>query len=87
MSWAELIGPLQPIAASAGLSGWYEDLCASAGRSGTLGLAVHGGRLAATPGLAFLAGYQAALRALWPEAPAGLGRFAPLNDAGCAPPT
>ncbi|MFW9674521.1 hypothetical protein, partial [Vibrio parahaemolyticus] len=73
MSWAELIGPLQPIAASAGLSGWYEHLCAAAGRSGTLGLAVHGGRLAATPGLAFLAGYQAALRALWPEAPAGLG--------------
>ena len=50
MSWAGLIGPLQPIAASAGLSGWYEDLCAAAGRSGTLGLAVHGGRLAATPG-------------------------------------
>ncbi|TDL96187.1 acyl-CoA dehydrogenase [Stutzerimonas stutzeri ATCC 17588 = LMG 11199] len=73
MSWAELIGPLQPIAASAGLSGWYEALCGAAGDADSLGLAVLGGRLAATPGLAFLAGYQAALRALWPDAPAGLG--------------
>ncbi|MBA4726076.1 MAG: acyl-CoA dehydrogenase [Pseudomonas sp.] len=73
MSWAGLIGPLQPVAASAGLRGWYEALCGAAGDADSLGLAVLGGRLAATPGLAFLAGYQAALRALWPEAPAGLG--------------
>lgn len=73
MSWAELIGPLQPIAASAGLRGWYEALCGAAGDADSLGLAVLGGRLAATPGLAFFAGYQAALRALWPDAPAGLG--------------
>jgi len=73
MSWAGLIGPLQPVAASAGLRGWYEALCGSAGDADSLGLAVFGGRLAATPGLAFLAGYQAALRALWPDAPAGLG--------------
>lgn len=73
MSWAGLIGPLQPIAASAGLRGWYEALCGAAGDADSLGLAVLGGRLAATPGLAFFAGYQAALRALWPDAPAGLG--------------
>lgn len=73
MSWAGLIGPLQPIAASAGLRGWYEELCGAAGDADSLGLAVLGGRLAATPGLAFLAGYQAALRALWADAPAGLG--------------
>jgi len=36
-------------------------------------LAVLGGRAMATPGLAFLIGYQAALRALWPSAPASLG--------------
>ncbi len=36
-------------------------------------LAVLGGRSMATPGLAFLVGYQAALRVLWPSAPAGLG--------------
>ncbi|AXM96285.1 acyl-CoA dehydrogenase [Pseudomonas plecoglossicida] len=36
-------------------------------------LAVLGGRAMATPGLAFLMGYQAALRVLWPSAPASLG--------------
>jgi len=36
-------------------------------------LAVLGGRAMATPGLAFLVGYQAALRVLWPSAPASLG--------------
>lgn len=36
-------------------------------------LAVLGGRAVATPGLAFLLGYQAALRVLWPSAPGGLG--------------
>ena len=36
-------------------------------------LAVLGGRAMATPGLAFLIGYQAALRVLWPSAPASLG--------------
>jgi hypothetical protein len=36
-------------------------------------LAVAGGRLMATPGLAFLVGYQAALRMLWPSAPLSLG--------------
>jgi hypothetical protein len=36
-------------------------------------LAVVGGRLMATPGLAFLVGYQAALRMLWPSAPPSLG--------------
>jgi len=34
---------------------------------------VLGGRAMATPGLAFLIGYQAALRVLWPSAPAALG--------------
>ena len=36
-------------------------------------LAVLGGQAMSTPGLAFLAGYQAALRVLWPSAPGGLG--------------
>jgi len=36
-------------------------------------LAVLGGRAMATPGLAFLLGYQAALRVLWPSAPSSLG--------------
>ena len=36
-------------------------------------LAVLGGQAMPTPGLAFLTGYQAALRVLWPSAPASLG--------------
>ena len=36
-------------------------------------LAVLGGQAMPTPGLAFLTGYQAALRVLWPSAPPSLG--------------
>ena len=72
MSWHELLGPLQRLPQSAPLESWFTAL-QSHGASDTFELAVLGGRLAATPGLAFLAGYQAALRRLWPGAPAGLG--------------
>ncbi|MCY1279218.1 hypothetical protein D9M68_251400 [compost metagenome] len=48
-------------------------------------LALLGGRLAATPGLAFLAGYQAALRALWPSAPASLGALCVTENKSVRP--
>lgn len=73
MPWEQLIGPLQPVAATSGLRGWYRSVRDGAGRADSFSQAVYGGRLATTPGLAFLSGYQAALRALWPDAPAGLG--------------
>lgn len=73
MPWKRLVGPLQPVAAGSGLGAWYAGVCEGAGTADPFYLAVYGGRLAATPGLAFLGGYQAALRALWPDAPAGLG--------------
>ncbi|MCQ4300080.1 acyl-CoA dehydrogenase [Pseudomonas songnenensis] len=73
MPWKRLIGPLQPVAANAGLAAWFAGVCEGAGTTAPFSLAVYGGRLAATPGLAFLGGYQAALRALWPDAPPGLG--------------
>ncbi|WP_417791698.1 acyl-CoA dehydrogenase [Stutzerimonas xanthomarina] len=72
MSWHELLGPLQHLPQSMPLEGWFATL-QSQGANDSFELAVLGGRLAATPGLAFLAGYQAALRRLWPEAPTGLG--------------
>ncbi|MEL7558387.1 acyl-CoA dehydrogenase [Stutzerimonas chloritidismutans] len=72
MSWHELLGPLEHLPQSASLEGWFAALQAF-GPSDNFELAVLGGRRAATPGLAFLAGYQAALRQLWPDAPAGLG--------------
>ncbi len=73
MPWKRLIGPLQPVAATSGLRDWYRDVCNGAPSTDAFSQAVYGGRLATTPGLAFLAGYQAALRALWPDAPPGLG--------------
>jgi len=73
MSWRELLGPLQSIQPSAGLGDWYAQVVARTGEQGPFALAVYGGRMAATPGLAFLAGYQAALRALWAAAPEGIG--------------
>jgi len=73
MPWKRLIGPLQPVAATSGLRDWYRSVCDGAPSADSFSQAVYGGRLATTPGLAFLAGYQAALRALWPDAPPGLG--------------
>ena len=74
MPWKRLLGPLQRLPASP-LPAWYAQLQEQAQGLSTAQLAILGGRLSATPGLAFLAGYQAALRALWPEAPASLGAF------------
>ncbi|MCG6540554.1 acyl-CoA dehydrogenase [Pseudomonas sp. KSR10] len=72
MSWHELLVPLQRLPPPAALEDWFADL-RSRSAEDPFALAVLGGRLAATPGLAFLAGYQAALRRLWPAAPEGLG--------------
>src|SRR5690606_19295619 len=74
MPWKRLLGPLQRLPASP-LPAWYAQLQEQALGLSTAQLAILGGRLSATPGLAFLAGYQAALRALWPEAPNSLGAF------------
>lgn len=48
-------------------------------------LAVLGGHLASTPGLAFLFGYQAALRALWPSAPLSLGAICATEQRSLRP--
>lgn len=73
MPWKCLLGPQERLPAGVALDDWYTALLDRAGQVGSFELAVLGGRLAATPGLAFLAGYQAALRALWPAAPLSLG--------------
>lgn len=74
MLWSTLLGPL-PRAKQTQPSNWFDQLSQSATQANTFELALLGGRLAATPGLAFLAGYQAALRALVPSAPQGIGAF------------
>lgn len=67
------------------LTDWYADLLARHGGGQPLELAVFGGRHAATPGLAFLAGYQAALRALWPAAPKSLGALCVTEQRSTRP--
>ncbi|WIF68788.1 acyl-CoA dehydrogenase family protein [Metapseudomonas otitidis] len=72
MTWQRLLEtrdrlPAQP------LEEWYGSLLERLGEATPFELAILGGRLAATPGLAFLAGYQGALRLLWPSAPRSLG--------------
>ena len=72
MPWNLLLAPLERLPA-APLEDWYGRLTRRAEGLAPITQAMLGGRLAASPGLAFLAGYQAALRVLWPAAPAGLG--------------
>lgn len=74
MLWSTLLGPL-PRLAHTQAGPWFAELSEHATQASSCELAMLGGRLAATPGLAFLAGYQAALRALVPLAPQGIGAF------------
>lgn len=84
MPWQSLLScterlPVQP------LEEWFAALQGRAGVVAPLSLALLGGRLAATPGLAFLAGYQAALRVLWPSAPSGLGALCVTENKSTRP--
>ena len=74
MLWSRLLGPV-PRSTYTHPTAWFNALTEQTTEADTTELAILGGRLAATPGLAFLAGYQAALRALLPQAPLGLGAF------------
>lgn len=71
MDWSSWLTTRHTLPCSS-LTQWYEALCAQTSHQ-PIAQALWGGRLAVSPGLAFLAGYQAALRALWPQAPQGLG--------------
>ncbi len=73
MSWLERLDrPIsQPLPDNLGDS--WAALLERLGPVSPFELAVLGGKAMPTPGLAFLAGYQAALRVLWPSAPEGLG--------------
>lgn len=74
MPWSSLFQPVERLTADAGLEDWYARLLARLGGTPQpFDLALVGGLQAATPGLAFLAGYQAALRMLWPAAPLTAG--------------
>jgi alkylation response protein AidB-like acyl-CoA dehydrogenase len=84
MPWQQLLSP-QARLPVAGLETWYASLLERLGTPPPLQLALFGGRLAATPGLAFLAGYQGALRALWPAAPWTLGALCVTENRSTRP--
>ncbi|KAF0863340.1 acyl-CoA dehydrogenase [Pseudomonas sp. LD120] len=73
MPWQALLDSRQRLPVTPDLAEGYGALLAHLGSVTPFELAVLGGRLMATPGLAFLVGYQAALRMLWPSAPLSLG--------------
>ena len=84
MPWQRFLRP-QPRLPAADLENWYASLLEQLGQAAPFELALLGGRLAATPGLAFLAGYQAALRALWPAAPWSLGALCVTENKSTRP--
>ncbi|WP_415753419.1 acyl-CoA dehydrogenase [Pseudomonas leptonychotis] len=84
MPWQELLSPQTRLPVT-DLEAWYASLLERIGNPTPLQLAMLGGRLAATPGLAFLAGYQGALRALWPAAPWTLGALCVTENRSTRP--
>ncbi|MCO8312642.1 acyl-CoA dehydrogenase family protein [Pseudomonas mandelii] len=73
MPWQILLNRRDRLPANPDLGEGFATLLQQLGTVTPFELAVVGGRLMATPGLAFLVGYQAALRMLWPSAPLSLG--------------
>ncbi|CAN7460565.1 acyl-CoA dehydrogenase [Pseudomonas sp. LjRoot71] len=84
MPWQQLLSPQTRLPVT-GLEAWYASLLERIGNPAPLQLALLGGRMAATPGLAFLAGYQGALRALWPAAPWTLGALCVTENRSTRP--
>jgi alkylation response protein AidB-like acyl-CoA dehydrogenase len=85
MPWQLLLQTHQRLPAAGSLEAWYAALLARLGTPSPFELAVLGGRLAATPGLAFLAGYQGALRLFWPCAPWSLGALCVTENNSVRP--
>ncbi|RII79416.1 acyl-CoA dehydrogenase middle domain-containing protein [Pseudomonas monteilii] len=73
MAWLQRLNDPLRQALAGTLGETYAALLERLGPVAPFELAVLGGRAMATPGLAFLVGYQAALRVLWPSAPPSLG--------------
>lgn len=73
MAWLQRLNDPLRQALAGTLGETYAVLLERLGPVAPFELAVLGGRAMAMPGLAFLVGYQAALRVLWPSAPPSLG--------------
>ncbi|MCX7079593.1 MAG: acyl-CoA dehydrogenase [Pseudomonas sp.] len=85
MPWQALLNRCERLPANPDLAEGYSVLLQQLGSVTPFELAVRGGRLMATPGLAFLVGYQAALRMLWPSAPPSLGALCATEQRSLRP--
>ncbi|UVJ43190.1 acyl-CoA dehydrogenase [Pseudomonas sp. LS1212] len=85
MSWLERLNYRERQSVSSNLADTYAALLQKLGAVTPFELAVLGGRAMTTPGLAFLIGYQAALRVLWPSAPASLGALCATEQRSVRP--
>ncbi|MBV7480612.1 acyl-CoA dehydrogenase family protein [Pseudomonas sp. PDM31] len=85
MPWQTLLKRRERLPANPDLAEGFATLLQQLGTVTPFELAVAGGRLMATPGLAFLVGYQAALRMLWPSAPASLGALCATEQRSLRP--
>ena len=85
MTWSTLLECRERLPAVADLAEGFATLLQQLGSVTPFELAVAGGRRMATPGLAFLVGYQAALRMLWPSAPPSLGALCATEQRSLRP--
>ncbi|AIG05215.1 acyl-CoA dehydrogenase [Pseudomonas fluorescens] len=85
MPWHALLDRPDRLPIHANLAEGYSVLLQRLGQVTPFELATQGARLMATPGLAFLVGYQAALRALWPSAPHSLGALCATEQRSLRP--
>ena len=85
MPWPSLLESHERLPAVADLAEGFATLLQQVGNVTPFELAVAGGRRVATPGLAFLVGYQAALRMLWPSAPPSLGALCATEQRSLRP--
>lgn len=85
MPWQTLLNSRDRLPANPDLGEGFATLLQQLGTVTPFELAVAGGRLMATPGLAFLVGYQAALRMLWPSAPSSLGALCATEQRSLRP--
>jgi hypothetical protein len=85
MPWQTLLNRRDRLPANPDLAEGFATLMQQLGTVTPFELAVLGGRLMATPGLAFLVGYQAALRMLWPSAPLSLGALCATEQRSLRP--
>ena len=85
MPWQTLLNRRDRLPANPDLAEGFATLLQQLGTVTPFELAVLGGRLMATPGQAFLVGYQAALRMLWPSAPLSLGALCATEQGSLRP--